>query len=192
MLDLILSGNGDYLRTLYGTWRTDSALNTAIRLGEGVCSTLDTEIRKERTRAEDKLKELLTQDSVLSNKLKISTHTPRYIDLLKEYIPLLKKLETIAHSVFIRYFHARSKNKDESLEKHFIVDIQEYKTLVTRIKDIEQQIEEILDQIDEDIRPVLPYNEAIKQLYGNNYDNDDDDDDKDKDKDDENDDDDDY
>jgi hypothetical protein len=170
MLDVInLSGHEDYLRTLYGTWRTVSALNTAIRLGEGVCSTLDTEIRDERRRAEDKLKELLTQDSVLSNKLKISTHTPRYIDLLKEYIPLITRLETIAHSVYSRYFYIRSKNKDKSLEEYFIVDIVEYITLVTEIKDIEQQMEEILDQIAEDTRPVLSYDEAIEQFYRNNY-----------------------
>jgi hypothetical protein len=180
-----LSTHVDDLRTLYGTWRNDDALNTAIRLGERACSTLDLEIRDQRRWAEGDLKEVLTQGSVSSNELEISTHTAMYIDLLKEYIPLIKKLETIAHLVFRRYFYIRSVNKDKSLEKHFIVDIQEYKTLVTKIKDIHQQMEEILDQIDEDIRPVPSYDEVIRWPYRNNYDKDkDDDDDDDKDDDD--------
>uniref|UniRef100_A0A6C0H3Y4 Uncharacterized protein n=1 Tax=viral metagenome TaxID=1070528 RepID=A0A6C0H3Y4_9ZZZZ len=185
-----LSTHVDDLRTLYGTWRNDDALNTAIRLGERACSILDDEIRHERIGAEVDLKEVQTRGSVSLNEPEISSHTAIWIYLIRKYILLIKRLETIAHSVWRGYFHIRSKNKDKSLEKHFIVDIQEYKTLVTRIKDIEQQIEEILDQIDEDICPVLPYNEAIKQLYGNNYDKDyDDKDNDDKDDDDKDDDD---
>jgi hypothetical protein len=160
-------------------WRADDAINTAIRLGEDACSTLDLEIRKQRRWAEDNLEEVLTQGSVYSNELEISTHTERYIDLLRDYIPLIKRLETIAHSVFRRYFYIRSHNKDKSLKKHFIDDIQEYITLVTKIKDIEQQIVEILDQIDEDIRPVPSYDEVVARPYGNSYNDDDENDDDD-------------
>ena len=168
-----LSTHDDDLRTVYISWRTDDAINTAIHWGEEACSILDEEISKQRRWAENNLKEVQTQGIVSSNELEISKHTARYIDLLREYIPLIKRLETIAHSVFRRYFYIRSVHKDKNLKKHFIVDIQEYKTLVTRIKDIEQQIEEILDQIDEDTRPVLSYDEVIEQPYGNSYDEDD-------------------
>ena len=172
-----LSTHDDDLRTLNFTWRTDGAITTAIRSGEEACSILDEEIRKQRRWAEDNLEEVLTQGSVSSNELEISTHTARYIDLLREYIPLIKRLEDIALSVFRRYFYIRSVNKDESLKKHLIVDIQEYITLVTEIKDIEQQIVEILDQIDEDIRPVPSYGEVVEWPYRNNYDEDEYDDD---------------